>query len=208
MPITDRDRQILHVLTRQLRVGTAEQFATLWADGSPKSVQRRLAVLVRWELLATAEVVLLRIPVTEPLVSVECGGPAPQFGPLAWLLQKRWERGVRQRVTIYWASALTVRLFGGVGGRLRQPFQLAHDLLVSDVYVLQVQQEPTTAQHWLGEDFARQQQFAVGKVPDAFLLNPYGDIERVIEIGGQYSANRLRALHRHCDRHGWSYEIW
>ena len=66
------------------------------------------------------------------------------------------------------------------------------------------------AEAWLGEDLLRAQFPGgfPGKVPDAALIQADGMVQRVIECGGTYDADRLRQFHRFCMREAFGYELW
>jgi hypothetical protein len=208
MRLTTRDQRLLQLLTTQVRVASDDQLARV--VGASRSIRPRLRVLGADCLLRRASLVVARPPVARPLADFRPGDAAPDCGAIAWRLQVRWRTASNRRLTINWATARAARLFGGVGGRLRQPFQVAHDLVVTDVYLQRSRRDPSTGRRWLGEDVYRRRagRGAHRKVPDAVLLDDSGEVTCALEIGGLYSARRLLAFHRHCRRRGWSYEIW
>jgi hypothetical protein len=92
-------------------------------------------------------------------------------------------------------------------GRVGTPYQASHDLGVSAVYLHYLRHRPDDAACWVGEDNAR----AAGrgnKKPDAVVLDPGSGRRLAVEFGAGYPAARLRAFHRHCERHRLPYEVW
>jgi hypothetical protein len=65
------------------------------------------------------------------------------------------------------------------------------------------------AEHWVGEDVYRREfgQRRKEKIADAFLLNPTGQIYRVIEFVGDYSTGRLHDFHRFWSHRRIPYEL-
>ena len=212
--LTETDRRVLHTLTHCVRVADGDQLATV----SQAQVERRLVSLRERGLLNNGAVTVRRPQPTAPVWNWQPGDPAPAAGPLAWQLQKRWQVCAPQTINVWWATSDAARLMGGVGGRLRQPLQVAHDLGVTDVYSRFVAADPGTAGPagtnptgtWMGEDNYRREfrPLRKVKVPDAVVLDADGDIERVIEFGGAYPARRVEAFHRYWSRQQIPYEVW
>ena len=46
------------------------------------------------------------------------------------------------------------------------------------------------------------------KRPDAFIVNVQGQVESVIEFGGDYDRSRVEAFHRDCAERNLPYELW
>jgi hypothetical protein len=94
--ITERDTEILEILTQKIRVLTCGQIArTFWPDTkSPEDGAK-----ARLVLLAAADFVLLRralahpeLHLVEPVASWRVGNVTPEFGPVSYKLQRRWSR--------------------------------------------------------------------------------------------------------------------
>ena len=98
---------------------------------------------------------------------------------------------------------------GGVGGRLRQPMQLQHDLAVTAVYIARQKDTPED-ETWVGEDAYRVllHPRALVKVPDALIVDQQHKPRRVVELGGMYGPRRLRGFHRYWASRRIPYEIW
>ena len=134
---------------------------------------------------------------------------SPEFGHLAWLLERRWRGGDKTPALTIWATKGATRIVGGVAGSNRQLTQLQHDVGVAEVYVTRMPLEGMAS--WLGEDafygFVRPRKHA--KVPDAVLVNEFREITCVIEFGGQYSRERLEGFHCYwAGQLKTPYEIW
>src|SRR5690606_19939529 len=103
-----------------------------------------------------------------PVVIWQPGAPPPNFGSVAWLLQRRWVAGPRT-TTVFVATRQTAQLYGGRGvGRLRQRLQATHDLGVTAMYLQRRKTAPEEAAQWISEDrlaAVRRRQ----KIPDAVL---------------------------------------
>lgn len=203
--LTDTDHRILDVLTRRVRIAAEAQLEAAYGAGVP----RRLAALRRRGFVSRASIAVRQIVVEGPLLVWSPGEPVPIAGPLAWKLQKRWTGLAPVVATLWWANAPAARLMGGVGGRLRQPLQVAHDLGVAAIYCRGGEGE-NPYESWIGEDlYRREHRPRRGeKVADAVLLGEDGEVERVIEFGGAYPARRVREFHRYWSRRQVPYELW
>jgi hypothetical protein len=108
---------------------------------------------------------------------------------------------------IFVGSRKLCRLLGGRGGGgLTHPLQASHELAVSAVFLNLIINSPTDAARWIGED-AQPRSCYSHQIPDAVIRNERGAIQLAIEIGGVYSAKRLRRFHAYCERGGIAYEI-
>jgi hypothetical protein len=203
--LTEIDRRVLDALTLRVRVADEGQLAAACGEGVP----RRLSQLRMRGLLERGTVAVRRPAVESPVWVWNPGNAAPYAGRLAWTLQKRWKGISPQVVTVWWGTERAARLMGGVGGRLRQPLQVAHDLGVADIYFRRLA-AGTPDGDWIGEDHYRREfrPRRGEKVADAVELDPSGGIARVIEFGGAYPARRVREFHRYWSRRQIPYELW
>lgn len=207
---TKRDRKLFDLLTRKLRVVEDEQIFFAFTK-SPRG--SRLAYrLRRWHdqgLIQRTQAVVRMIAVVEPIATWQLGLPLPDFDAVSWRLQRRWQI-VPRPVSVSWATSRAAELFGGVGGRLRQPLQLEHDLGTASVYFRRLQFAPDAADAWIGEDIYRREHRPPRrfKVPDAVLLDGSGAVRLAVEFGGAYPAERVRSFHRFCVCQRLPYEIW
>lgn len=199
-------RVLLIALTHQLRLASDAQLQML--QGGKTNIVRSLRWLNRQGWLERQLVVVALPRIKNPIQKWRLKMEVPDFDSLAWTLIKRLRDATPERMTVNWATEKTVRFLGGVGGRLRQPLQIAHDLGVTSVYCRRHALKLRSG-IWVSEDLFRLS-FAQprSKIPDAVLLNDLGEVESAIEYGGEYSADRLRAFHRFCAKRGWPYQIW
>ena len=148
----------------------------------------------------------------EPICVWNPGQPPPDFGALAWLLEKRWRNVKTHRVTICWATPRAARLFGGLANFAGRASQLEHDLGTASVLVRLHQTRPEVTADWVSEDILRRDFApacpALKKIPDGAIVQR-NRIIRVAEFGGQYDAPRLRRFHSHFGKkHGIGYDLW
>jgi hypothetical protein len=197
---TDVLLQLLVLITRQVRAMTLGQLAR-WAawHQRPQSLDKLLASVERQGLICRHRV-LARIPrVSQPTAVGRPSACQPTPHSLAWEFELRLRETQPCAYTIFHASTRAAKCTGGVGGPLRHPLQVEHDLLVSEVFLCRAQLDTSTSRAWVGEDVYRRD-FASsvrGPLPDAVLVDTAGVPFRAIEVGGQYTARRIdRALTR------------
>ena len=202
----DRKLEVLRLLTNKVRVGTRDQLAGADVNCSPAALDE----LVGERLLNEASLSLVVPPARRwPYASWHPMQASPPFGAISWRGRQRIRAQAAKPTRIYWATHRAARTVGGIGGKLRQPWQLQHDLGVTSVYLLLCRTEPVLAEHWVGEDVYRREfgQRRKEKIADAFLLNPAGQVYRVIEFVGDYSTGRLRDFHRYWSHRRIPYEL-
>jgi hypothetical protein len=207
----EADRIILDALTRRVRTATQLQLGRLIALCQERTpIKPRLSGLVRRRLVCRKREALRLVDVDEPLFTWDPGEPDAPCGQLARRFRNRWSSTPIERVTIVWATTAATKTFGGIGGELRHHTTLEHDLGVMAAFCARVHLQRNTLTRWIGEDvLVRQRRGPIlRKVPDAALVSADGAIETLIEFGGQYSTEKLRAWHHHCQRHGTRYELW
>jgi hypothetical protein len=197
------DLDILDLLTRRVRLATEEQLVEL--SGNSRGVCRRL---VAAGLLHRAVIVAAVPELTGPLATWRPGQLPPRFAALAWKLEKRRRETPSRRTPIFWASQAAVRVVGGIGGHIRQPVQVEHDLGTTATYLRRHQLCPESTSLWVSEDLCRLFQSQRRKIPDAQLMSPEGVAELAIEFGGAYSASRLRTFHHSSSLQNLPWEIW
>lgn len=201
-----RKLEVLRLLTGKVRAATRDQLVAADVSWSPAV----LAELVREQLLCETTLSLI-VPAVQrkPYAFWRPTQETPKFGAISWQGRQRLRNGMTKPTRIYWATHRAVRTVGGIGGKLRQPWQLQHDLGVTSVHLLLRRSEPTLAAHWISEDIYRREfgQRRKDKIADAFLVNPMGQVYRVIEFVGDYSTQRLRDFHRFWSRRRIPYEL-
>lgn len=211
------ERSVLEILARQLRIATQDQLIRGLEQSRRISARATLALLRRLKRrgLVCSQLLPIALPeLSDPVASWRLGQPAPDFNAVAWAVAKRLAAARPQRQQVYWASPLATRRVGGVGGRLRSPLQIEHDLGVTELFFARQRSDITTAARWLGEDaYARLRRPGRGqKKPDAVLLAANGDLDGRIEIVldylSLYPPARLRSFHRYWSARNTRYEWW
>jgi hypothetical protein len=205
---------VLRGLTGLVRVMTVLQVQRALAarHGNSFSVRSLVHRLRAESLICVGRTAAAFHEATQPIASRSLGQPEPDFGAVAWQLERRWRSVTTRRVSICWATSRAARLVGGLAPFDRRASQLEHDLGTSSVLIRLLEGQPELADQWVGEDILRRD-FAphcpsLKKIPDAALV-PQDKIVRVIEYGGQYSAARLRRFDTHFyNKHGIPYDIW
>lgn len=215
--MTPRKAEILVTLSVKVRVLADRQIAPAWwrpTGSGLRAARDTLAELVADGFLERHQVHGQLLDVTTPVFSWEVNDPAPDFTALSTRLQRRWcdspTGGATEPLTVFVATARTLRQFGGRGrGGLHQPTAINHDLLLGSAYQWHRTHRPEHALAWQGEDTYADQLAASGeKRPDAILFAPDGTAERVIESGGAYSAERCREFHESCVARQIPYDLW
>ena len=195
-----RDQQILNTLVLRVRVLSLAQVARTWwtetATGIARA-RRRLQDLERQGLVRLAMLSARpQLGLTDPLAVWQHELPQPDFGTVAHRLRERWKRAGSARRTE------CVLPEGGVG-RVPRVSETTHDLHLAAVYLLMRQECPARARTWTFEsELAHRNE----KVPDAIVRD--GRVTTAIELGGQYSREKLEQFHVYCRRRGMGYEIW
>lgn len=209
--MTERDREIVSVLSSKIRLLSFDEILRRWwppSKSAETNARRRLSALVDERLLAR-ETASARpmLSLTEPVFRWKPGQDAPAFGELSWKLQSRWT-GPSRDVTVYLATRRAAAIFGGgADGRIKNPSQTTHDIHLGALYLKFRQEAPTLAAGWIGEGVlapSREGQ----KLPDAILHDREGRPRLVIEFGGAYPADRIEAFHQDCALRGLPYELW
>ncbi len=196
------DRDILNLLTWRVRLATGPQLVEFAGSAA------RPRKLHQAGLLAKASVVVAVPTLVQPLASWFPGEEPPDFPALAWKLLQRRRSTPALRVPIFWATSRAVGISGGVGGRIRQPVQIEHDVGTTAIFLRRRLLAPDEAQRWIGEDIYRSLSARTGKVPDALVCSASGMPERAIEYGGAYATGYLRQFHQHWSGQRLPWEIW
>lgn len=212
MKFTDAEILLRETLCWKIRVLSREQAVRLFAlagVSSPRAAKRRLHMLTRMRLVACVE--LLARPILDlhgPLVCWEPGETPADFEALAWRLEKRWQTPLAP-TRVYFAGTETVRIFGGCAkGHLTNVNQVSHDLHVAEVYLRFLEKDLPRAEMWVSEDELSEHRKKFEKQPDAVLHDEAGTPRLVIEFGGLYGPEKLRAFHNDMDHRNLPYEIW
>lgn len=136
--------------------------------------------------------------------------PHFDFSKIAWRAKSRFLKSDVRTRQILLATKTAENLFGGVGGSLRQPNQIMHDLGTASVYVARVQPDSDHTPRWIGEDVIRRswRHLGIRKIPDAALIQD-DRLQNVIEFAGRdYGKAYLEKFHQFWQRRATPYEIW
>jgi hypothetical protein len=210
--LADRDLDILRTLSLHVRLLSLKQIATFWWTESPSAIataRRRLSTLVKSGYLSRLRFPIHPLPpLCSPVFTWQPQLPPPDYGAVSWKLQSRWTEAPVP-TTVFIATSQTANLFGGRGrGRLKRSFQASHDLGLAEVYLHFRAARPDQAALWIGEDILaryRKKQ----KLPDAVLARaPENKPQLVVEFGGAYGPDRVRAFHLDSKKKKLSYELW
>lgn len=184
---------LIRMLTKKIRLATCNQLML----AKPAWNRRLIANLVGKGFLDRSTFATVVPEVAETALALwSPGEPPPDFGAVAWQGRRRLQQGKRNVECIVWATKKAVRSYGGIGGRLKQPWQVQHDLGVTATYLTYRKVAPQEARLWIGEDIY-ERDFRVSKnekLADAFLVQDE-QVERSIEFVGDYPANRLQGFH-------------
>ena len=212
LSLTERDQELLSSLCGRVRLFTLEQIASTWwseTKSSKADSRRRLGKLAACDFVQKLRVFAAPLPVLNCAVaSWQPSQSPPDFGSVAWKLQKRWEHGPKA-ATAYIAGRQATKIFGGKPhSSLKIGFQATHDLGVSQMYLQLKASNPEAATRWIGEDVLapyRKKQ----KLPDAVIATATSETpELVLEFGGAYDKRRVEEFHIDCERRSLPYEIW
>jgi len=209
-PLTARDREILQTLTHGVRVLTLGQIARTFWVGSNGGVATARA---RIEILRADGLVLVErapahpeLPLEEPVIRWQPSEADPDYAAASYRLQSRWT-GHPVMTTCISASRKAANRFGGHGGRLPREIERSHDIHLARVYLLYRLRSPELALGWIFEERLRgERKQRRERLPDALLRN--GASEKIIEFGGAYPKEKLRAFHRYCSDRELPYEVW
>lgn len=209
--LTDRDSELLQVLTTRLRCLGVRQMAAHWWHGRVDAVRNARARLRQLEaagLIHSAAVLARPLPqLLSPVATWEPGEPTPDFAPIAYHLKHRFTRPVTTTPIVY-ASTQAAARFGGHPGRIPRRAEATHDLGLADVFLLILRDSPERARSWIAESQLVKGRTGVSrKVPDALIRSRRG-VETVIEFGGEYSKAKLGEFHDDCADRGRRYELW
>lgn len=209
--LTERERDILEILSSKIRILTREQILCGWWPPSlaaKRNARKRLVQLTDAKLLARVSVLARPLlPLESPVSRWRPGVEAPDFSALSWQLQKRWTEPPKTTIA-YLATGRASGIFGGrASGQLGKASQATHDIHLAALYLKLRREAPTLAAGWIGEDIlapTREHQ----KLPDAVIHDAAGSPRFVYEFGGAYPTDRVEAFHRDCEARSLPYELW
>ena len=207
--LTERDEEILRVLSLRVRVLSLAQISRTWfrspslSTRAASSCLQRLGdagYLVRLKAFARPELELL-----VPLAVWTPGHPPPDYPTLSWKSALRWRMPAEQ-TTLFYASSRAAIRFAGVGGRPPRRSELSHDISLAGVY-LRHYHAPEKPVRWISEGLLRRSGFGDdSRLPDA-MVSEAGQ-SRAVELVGSYSSDKLSRFHTFCESEGFPYELW
>ena len=209
--LTERDRDILDVLSHRLRVLSLPQIARTWWPKSTHGVadaDRRVSVLETAGLLVSrGYMVHPELELTAPLASWRPGLSPPRFPAIAHAAARRWNEPI-QTTRLVAVTLAAARALGGHGGRLPRTSEASHDMHLAAVYLWMRYRLPTRTDSWRAEAslYERRRPSSTGKIPDAMVRD--GHSRTAIEMVGSYPPEKLRAFHAYCAEHKLGYELW
>lgn len=212
MLLVARDDEILRTLSLRVRLFALDQIAAAWWTSTPAgrtNARRRLATLVDAGMLRRLRVNVRPLPALEgPVLSWQPGDADPPFGAVAWRLQSRWQEPPRT-TTVYIATRRGANQYGGrQRGELRREFQATHDLGVAAMFLRMRAIDSSRVEGWIGEDVLAPHRRGQ-KLPDAVLADaPDRPPRLVLEFGGAYDSDRVRAFHESCAEDELPYQLW
>ena len=194
---TQSSAEILADLAYNARVMTAPQIWTATGKSPFPWIRKQVRkgnVVARSVILPTPNV-----PKT-PIVDWALGDAPPDFDRVAWQLSSRRNLPA-ENVRLVYATEKTKSLFGSLSTRPPRPKEFFHDACVTELFHQIRSQHPDWK--WTHED---QLGLENKTRPDA-ILEADGQ-EVVIEVGGMYSAAKLRAIHAAYTSQTTRYQIW
>lgn len=201
--------RLLVILTWQLRIVADELVTNPEFNRSHAMTMRQLLRLEEDGWLHRGQIAAAIPELDGELVTWTPREEQADFGKLSWCLKERGRRWQPRILRVCWSTAQAVTVFGGVGGRIRQPLQVQHDIGVAAMFFCRSAFAFDPRSVWVGEDVVRRIKTDLGtKVPDALLLGAGLTPRRAIEFGGSYSPGRLQKFHDFCESQRLPYEIW
>ena len=206
----DRKEELLQALTRHVRVLTLEQVARTWWSHTkrPKNnAQKRLRKLEE-EGLVECFTMLARpeIELSGPVFRWSPGDPEPDFGPIAYRLQRRWKGPFVPTQAVIATRKAKRDYAGSNGGRMPRDSETTHDIHLAQVYLRLRKEQPELLEGWVSEA----QQYAEGggknaRLPDV-IIRESGNPRLLIEFAGAYSKQKLQAFHVEAEH--LPYQLW
>ena len=207
--LTERDLEILHILTKKVHILSVSQVARTWwgqALHPIEATRSRLRVLESQTFVQTISFpVHPEVPLLHPLFTWLPGQPEPDFAALAYRAQARWTSPpIFERFVC--ATRKAAAHLGGFGGSRPDANHATHDMHLANVFLFKRVNDPPCAQSWESEDTIRADRSGYDdKLPDAIVTHPF---KMAIDFVGKYPKTKLEAFHEYCEREGMGYELW
>lgn len=208
--LTARDTSVLEVLALRVRALSIRQVARTWFSDSSTAdsrASRRMQALAASGFIEVYSAwVRPELSLTEPIANWSPGTPAPPFTDLAMQFARRWSEPAK-RTQLVVASRRTGARLAGVSSHRPRRSEVSHDLTLAGIYLKYRQTDRSIAEAWTPDFRLRRLGFGDhARLPDA-LIDLVGT-QRVVELGGMYSARKLGDFHEFCEARGLPYEIW
>lgn len=208
--LTARDHDLLDVLTQRVRVLSIQQIGEEWFAGSKHpltNAKRRVTILETRRLVECFSMVARPLgDLNGPIRCWRPGQPLPDFGQLSHQVCRRWSAPATPMRCVIATRAAGVWL-GGSGGRRPRRSEISHDLVLASVYFAWRRCAGNDAASWLSEARLRRLGFGdEARLPDAMIET--NGRRTVIEVGGVYTAVKLREFHDFCAGRRLAYELW
>ena len=203
--LSARDQLLLRALSLQVRLFSQRQLAEAFWNGDIANTRRRLRRLDQVGLIERKRTLTRPLPeMLAPVTQWQPGEPEPDAGATAFQLQRRWRFQSLRSTVIVVPTQRTIDHFGG-RANASITAQLSHDLGVAAIWLWFQVHQPNQAQCWRGENWLDDTGSAK---PDAVLLDEQEQPTQWIEFGGDYSAERIAALHDAAAQQRLPYQIW
>ena len=210
MQLSPFGRFVVDALTWRVRVIADSQLAILATEGS--DVKKELDSLIRKRVLEAFPMPVSLLTLESPLYSWDpAHSVEPDYGKICWQAEQRFRKCPAARHIVFHATKLAERQFGGVGGKIRQPFQLVHDLGTASVFVAHTMaHEQTDESGWTSEDILRRyfRHLNLRKIPDALIIKNDKPFSVIEFVGKDYSVSQIRRFHFYWAKKNTPYQLW
>lgn len=172
-------------------------------------MENRLRKLVQINWLGTASCLARPMPELDgPLYAWHPGKSEPDFGHYAWLANKRWDRPPVMTKLYFAGRRAAHQYLGTRPRRVRQIYQLTHDLGVSEVYLYFKAHRKEEVSAWYGESVNPFRKPRI-KNADVYIFPTLKwPPKLVVDFAGAYPKSRIQALHQYCVENNLAYELW
>ena len=203
---------VVDALLRRLRILSEQQIEMLAGEFETTiEVNQGIGWLERNGLVHSFGVEVKTLQLRKPIATwYPKKSHRPSFGKISWVAKSRFQKTDAVYSRLFIASEVAERRFGGVGGNLRQPNQIMHDLGTSATFIARRKMKRASDGEWIGEDLLRRfyRHLKIKKIPDAAIVDENG-IEKAIEFAGRdYSKQYLERFHHYWAKRKTPYEIW
>lgn len=209
---TSRDLEVARALCHCVRYFSLRQVRTCWWENCSEragGMEARIRKLVENGWLGKATVLAKPIPILDgPIYCWSPGDLEPNFGKAAWKAQSRWTLPAKSTTIIYAGRKATHNYLGTRPRKVKQIFQVTHDLGLAEVYLLTRRLRPELARSWVGEGKHRFKKPRM-KNADAYIFpEDTWPPKLIIEFAGCYPKKRIEQFHAFCVKQHLSYELW